>query len=58
MKELLFRCAKCSSYTMEARCAKCGEATVMASPAKYSLDDKYAKYRSPLAYQTAAAQDQ
>jgi rRNA maturation protein Nop10 len=43
---------------METRCAKCGEATVMASPAKYSPDDKYARYRSPLAYQTAAAQDQ
>ncbi len=58
MKNLLFRCTKCSRYTMEAMCPKCGEATMMASPAKYSPDDKYARYRSPLAYQTAAAHDQ
>jgi H/ACA ribonucleoprotein complex subunit 3 len=57
MKNLLFKCVKCSRYTMEARCPQCGEATVMAAPAKYSPDDKYARYRSPLAYQTAA-QDQ
>jgi H/ACA ribonucleoprotein complex subunit 3 len=58
MKNLLFRCTRDSGYTMEARCPKCGEATVMASPAKYSPDDKYARYRSPLAYQTTAAQGQ
>lgn len=55
MKNMLFRCPKCSRYTMEAKCAQCGEATVMAAPAKYSPDDKYARYRSPLAYQTAEA---
>jgi len=57
MKNLLFRCPKCSRYTMEAKCPLDGEATKMAAPAKYSPDDKYARYRSPLAYQTAAAQD-
>jgi len=36
---------------MEPTCGKCGGATVMAAPAKYSPDDKYARYRSPLAYQ-------
>jgi H/ACA ribonucleoprotein complex subunit 3 len=57
MRNLLFKCQKCSRYTMEAKCPVCGEATKMAAPAKYSPDDKYARYRSPLAYQTAAAQD-
>jgi len=56
MRNLLFRCAKDSRYTMEAKCPTCGEATVMASPAKYSPDDKYARYRSPLAYEAAGAQ--
>jgi H/ACA ribonucleoprotein complex subunit 3 len=57
MRNLLFRCQKCSRYTMEANCPLCGEATKMAAPAKYSPDDKYARYRSPLAYQTATAED-
>ena len=57
MKNLLFRCPRCSKYTMEARCPKCGEGTIMAAPAKYSPDDKYARYRSPLAYQATTPQD-
>jgi H/ACA ribonucleoprotein complex subunit 3 len=57
MKNLLFKCLKCSRYTMEAKCPSCCEATKMAAPAKYSPDDKYARYRSPLAYQKAPAQD-
>jgi H/ACA ribonucleoprotein complex subunit 3 len=52
MKNLLFKCPECLKYTMELKCPKCGEATVMAAPARYSPDDKYARYRSPLAYQT------
>jgi H/ACA ribonucleoprotein complex subunit 3 len=57
MKNLLLKCERCSKYTMEAKCPVCGDATVMAAPAKYSPDDKYARYRSPLAYQSAAAQE-
>jgi H/ACA ribonucleoprotein complex subunit 3 len=57
MKNLLFKCPKCSKYTMETKCSQCGEATIMAAPAKYSPDDKYARYRSPLAYQ-ATTQNQ
>ncbi len=57
MKNLLFRCPKCSKYTMEGKCSACGEATALAAPAKYSPDDKYARYRSPLAYETAAPQN-
>ncbi|MGA2200230.1 MAG: nucleolar RNA-binding Nop10p family protein [Nitrososphaerales archaeon] len=33
-------------------CPKCGATAVVAHPAKYSPDDKYARYRNPLAYQT------
>jgi H/ACA ribonucleoprotein complex subunit 3 len=57
MKNLLFRCPKCSRYTMDVKCPQDGEATVLAAPAKYSPDDKYARYRSPLAYQQATAQE-
>jgi H/ACA ribonucleoprotein complex subunit 3 len=57
MKNLLFKCPKCSRYTMEAKCPQDGEATAMAAPAKYSPDDKYARYRSPLAYQATATQE-
>jgi H/ACA ribonucleoprotein complex subunit 3 len=58
MKSLLFRCPKCSRYTMEARCPSCGEVAKMAAPAKYSPDDKYARYRSPLAYQSAVEEEE
>jgi H/ACA ribonucleoprotein complex subunit 3 len=57
MRNLLLRCPKCSGYTMAVTCVKCGETTVMAAPAKYSPDDKYARYRSPQAYETPVAQD-
>jgi H/ACA ribonucleoprotein complex subunit 3 len=53
VRNLLFRCPKCSRYTLEAKCPRDGEATVPAAPAKYSPDDKYARYRSPLAYEAA-----
>lgn len=53
-RNLLFRCEKDYQYTMEATCPRCGEPTKMAAPAKYSPDDRYARYRSPLAYQTSA----
>ena len=56
MRNLLFKCRNCSRYTMEENCPKCGRATVMAATARYSPDDKYARYRSPLAYQTQATQ--
>ncbi len=54
---MLLKCVNCLKYTMEATCPHCGGATVIAAPAKYSPDDKYARYRSPLAYQTAADQE-
>jgi len=56
MRNLLFRCSKDFTYTMDEKCLRCGEATVIAAPARYSPDDKYARYRSPLAYQSTASQ--
>ena len=52
VKNLLFRCPKCTNYTMQEKCPRDGTPTVMAAPARYSPDDKYARYRSPLAYGT------
>jgi H/ACA ribonucleoprotein complex subunit 3 len=53
MKNLLFKCESCGRYTMGAECPACGGATRLAAPAKYSPDDRYARYRSPLAYKEA-----
>jgi len=39
----IFKCKSCNKYTMEETC--CGEKTVESKPAKYSPQDKYAKYR-------------
>ena len=50
MRSLITKCPSCGSYTMKGACPKCGAATVSAHPAKYSPDDKYARYRNPLAY--------
>jgi len=55
MRSLLMWCASCGTYTMEVACPKCGAATRAAHPAKYSPDDKYARYRNPLAYQEEVA---
>ncbi|MBR9676001.1 RNA-protein complex protein Nop10 [Candidatus Woesearchaeota archaeon] len=43
MKKIM-RCNKCEEYTMKQTCS-CGEKTVIPRPAKYSPNDKYAKYR-------------
>jgi H/ACA ribonucleoprotein complex subunit 3 len=51
MKSLIKKCSNCRRYTMDERCQLCGSETVSAHPAKYSPDDRYARYRSPLAYE-------
>lgn len=45
------KCQSCSTYTMKSACPKCNGVTAISHPARYSPDDKYARYRSPLAYQ-------
>ena len=51
MKGLMLKCTQCGRYTLSEACPSCGGKTVTAHPARYSPDDKYARYRSPLAYQ-------
>jgi H/ACA ribonucleoprotein complex subunit 3 len=55
MKGLLLKCVKCHRYTLEERCPECGGPTVTTHPAKFSPDDRYARYRSPLAYENKEA---
>lgn len=45
MRFLLRRCVSCNRYTLKTRCPACDADTESAHPAKYSPDDKYARYR-------------
>jgi H/ACA ribonucleoprotein complex subunit 3 len=42
---LLRRCTRCRGYTLQDKCPRCGGAAVSPHPAKFSMDDKYRKYR-------------
>jgi H/ACA ribonucleoprotein complex subunit 3 len=43
---LLRRCEKCERYTLrQDACQVCGGPVKMPHPAKFSLDDRYRKYR-------------
>jgi len=44
MKKIL-KCSKCSKYTMKEICPDCKTKTINPKPAKYSIEDKYGKYR-------------
>ncbi len=50
MKGLMLKCVECGNYTISEKCPRDGGKTVTVHPARYSPDDKYARYRSPLAY--------
>ncbi len=50
MKSLMLKCVDCRRYTISGKCPHCGGKTVTVHPARYSPDDRYARYRSPLAY--------
>lgn len=46
MPWLLRKCVKCGAYTLNKdRCPYCGGPVRLPHPPKFSLDDKYAKYR-------------
>ncbi|HEX4921136.1 MAG TPA: RNA-protein complex protein Nop10 [Candidatus Bathyarchaeia archaeon] len=45
MKWLMRKCERCSRYTLKTSCPACGSATKVPHPARFSPDDKYAKYR-------------
>ncbi|MBI3587720.1 nucleolar RNA-binding Nop10p family protein [Candidatus Micrarchaeota archaeon] len=41
----MLRCPACRSYTLGGKCPKCGSVAESPHPAKFSFEDKYAKYR-------------
>jgi H/ACA ribonucleoprotein complex subunit 3 len=46
---LLRKCEKCSNYTLRRdKCPYCGGRVHIPHPAKFSPDDKYAKYRQAI----------
>lgn len=54
MKGLMLKCVDCARYTLGDKCPYCRGKTVTVHPARYSPDDRYARYRSPLAYSKSA----
>ncbi len=43
---LLRKCVKCGAYTIkELHCKRCGGDVKSPHPAKFSMDDRYRKYR-------------
>lgn len=44
MSATILHCKFCKKYTMQPVCT-CGNATTTVRPAKFSLDDKWGKYR-------------
>lgn len=41
----LLRCVKCNRYNIREVCVSCGGKAVNPKPPKYSVEDRYAKYR-------------
>ena len=49
VKFLLRRCVECGRYTLDTdRCPSCGGSVRIPHPAKFSPDDRYARYRRRL----------
>ena len=44
MTRHILKCTVCNNYTMNKLC-KCGGTSITTKPAKFSIEDKYAKYR-------------
>ena len=45
MRKEIFVCPKCSAYTLEQNCQTEGIKTISPKPAKFSIEDKYGKWR-------------
>lgn len=45
MKMKMKKCRSCGEYTLKDSCPYCGEGVGEVYPPKYSLEDKYGKYR-------------
>ena len=46
------RCNDCMIYTLKDTCPKCGKPVNVIYPPKYSIEDKYGKYRRILKKET------
>lgn len=45
MKKTIFQCKNCYIYTLKRNCPYCYEKTISPKPAKFSIEDKYLRYR-------------
>ena len=55
---LLRKCIKCGRYTLKKdKCPYCGGNVRIPHPAKFSPDDRYAKYRRMLKEETKVEKD-
>ena len=53
MKMKMHKCKKCNIYTIQDKCPKCGGNLNVIYPPKYSIEDKYGKYRRKLKEESA-----
>jgi len=42
------KCPSCGSYSLRDICPQCGENTIIPKPPKFSLEDRWGKYRRML----------
>ena len=45
MKTEILRCPQCKTYTIQSACPQCKEKSLSPKPAKFSIEDKWGKYR-------------
>ena len=45
MSSIILYCKSCKKYTLKEVCKVCKKTTVTTKPAKFSVDDKWGKYR-------------
>lgn len=45
MAQHIHKCTSCGTYTMNEACPSCQGKTILPQPAKFSIPDKYGKYR-------------
>ena len=48
MKLKMHKCLECGIYSLEEACPKCGGELKVIYPPKFSIEDKYGKYRRQL----------
>jgi len=48
MKMKMYKCKSCNIYTLKDACPSCGGEVNVIYPPKYSIEDRYGKYRRKL----------